>query len=272
MVRAKYSSWRMTLSLSLVVSDLVSAYSSRIDGILFQRILTPTLNSAKSSNPLVRTNATGLFRALVMKTDSMADQELAINELLALPKAGKSSGPDHRIVLYNMLSSIAPSSSVSVLLVEVLPPLIVKETHDPAVAILATALIPHLVFCLRADSPLPSDTIALIAKELNGKKPAIRKALSSVIGDTLWQLADLSGSAVALAQALLPSFEVNLKTVSANPLNAIATPVEGYIAAAIILGPLSRSGKFGRSITLTLRILRDVCPDTFLCRRGLYFT
>jgi hypothetical protein len=48
---------------------------------------------------------------------------------------------------------------------------------------------------------------------------------------------------------VLPSFETSIKTVAANPLNATAGPLEGYIAIAVLLGPISRSGKFGRPIS-----------------------
>jgi hypothetical protein len=49
------------------------------------------------------------------------------------------------------------------------------------------------------------------------------------------------------SKAVIGALEVNLKTVTANPSGAAAGSLEGYVALAMLLGPLSKSGKFGRS-------------------------
>jgi hypothetical protein len=148
-----------------------------------------------------------------------------------------------------MLSFLAPSFSVSASLVEATTPLLAKETHEAAVAVLAAALPPHLVFLLKLDMPISAGTTTLIVKEMNNSKPGVRRAFASLAGRVFFE-ADVdfsTGTASEFAKVLLPAFENSLKTVAGNPLNASGGPLEGYIAVAVLLGPLSRTGKFGTS-------------------------
>lgn len=145
-----------------------------------------------------------------------------------------------------MLAAVPPSTAVSSAIVTSVPSLISKETHDAATSILATALPSHISSLLRADSPLSADITALLASGMTHAKPVIRRAFCAVVGDVFWELEDLKTDAEGkFARAVFPSFEVNLRTVVANPLGAVAGPLEGYIAMAVLLGPILRSGKFG---------------------------
>ncbi|CDO72622.1 hypothetical protein BN946_scf184985.g41 [Trametes cinnabarina] len=237
------------ISLS-IIAEFLPAYSHPVEGDSFRRLLTPTLNSAKSTNPIVRINAVTLFKVLVGHNRNSADQEYATNELLSLPKAGKTSGPDHRVGLYSMLGAVRPSQPVSSTTLQIGLPLLAKETHDAAVTVLAGSLTPHLAWSLRSNSPVPSDSAALIAKEMNSSKPLARRAFCSMVGNAFWQLEKVeSPASIAFAKAVMPSLETNLKTVAANPVTAPAGPVEAYIATAILLGPLSRSKQFDEVIT-----------------------
>ena len=177
---------------------------------------------------------------------SDASVELAVVELLSLPKNGKTVGPDHRITLYSMLAFLNPSSPVSNSIIQTTLPLLAKETHDAATSVLASAMLPHLVCLLRDDEASPPHTATLIAKEMNNSKPVIRRAFCSLAGGALWENGDLSTKgSLAFAKVVLPSFENNLKTISSNPLNSSGGPLEGYIATTVLLGPFCRSGKFG---------------------------
>ena len=220
-----------------------------MQGDAFRRLLASTLNSTKSSNAVVRTNATRVFKAIIGKTTDSADLTLALDELLSLPKAGKTTGPDHRIALYNMLGHLTPSEATSPVLLQTGLPLLAKESHDIAVTALATSLAPHIVFCLRENVALSADVLSLIAKEMNNAKPVLRRAFCSLTGDALWNLGDLSTDAsYAFANAMFPALEANLKIVAASPASSLAGPLEAYVATAILLGPIHRSGKFGKSV------------------------
>ncbi|KAH7929550.1 ARM repeat-containing protein [Leucogyrophana mollusca] len=227
------------------ISDFILAYPIPLDASAFKKLLTAVLNSAKSTNPTVRDNAAILYKVLLSNNPSEDNVELAVTEALALPKAGKTTGPDHRITLYTMLCAATPSATASPVIVRTLPALIAKETNDSGTSILASIFPSHLVFLLRSDTTTPPDVVSVIAKEMTSAKAAVRRAFVSLTGVALWELVDLSTEAsVAFAKGVLPAFETNLKTVAANPLSAVAGPLEGYIAFVSLLGPLKRSGKF----------------------------
>jgi len=170
--------------------------------------------------------------------------QTAISELLSLPKAGKSAGPDHRIALYSMLALIPPCESVSTTLLQATTPLLAKETSEGATAVLAAALPRHIVFLLQY-STLPPEITQLIAKEIVNTKPVIRKAFVCLAGSIFFDTGDVldTETGLAFAQTLLPSLESSLATVSSNPANA--GPCEGYVAIAVLLGPFAKSKKFG---------------------------
>ena len=231
-----------------MIADFLPAYAHPVEGDAFRRLLTPALNSAKSSNPLVRASSVALFKVLIQLTQVAADLEHATGELLSLPKSGKTAGPDHRQALYTMLGAVPPGT-VSASIIEISLPLLAKETHDASVSVLALSLEPHLAACLKSDVPLPGTPSSLAAKEMTNTKPVIRRAFCSLVGSALWDLGSIeSPSALEFAKAVLSSLETNLKTVAANPTGASAGPLEGYVAGAILLGPLSRSKQFGESL------------------------
>lgn len=155
-----------------------------------------------------------------------------------------------------MLAFLTPSSSVSTSVIESTTSLLVKETHEAAVAVLASALPPHLIFLLKTDVPISASAAALIAKEMSSSKPPVRRAFVSLAGRVFFEAdVDLStGNALEFAKAILPAFDNCLKMVVGNPLNSSSGPLEGYIAVAVLLGPLSRTGKFGAFT----RLSRDI--------------
>ena len=216
----------------------------------FQRVLTQTINSAKSTNAIVRLNSIELFKALIARSDPLDPDNLsrvAVPDLLNLPKSGKSAGPDHRIALYSMLGFLTPAATVSGALIQTTTPLLAKETHEGVTSVLAAALPPHIIFLLREGSLLP-ETTQLIAKEMSSVKPGVRRAFCGLAGSVFFHGQDVveTESGATFAKALMPSFESSLKTVSNNPLNSSGGPFEGYVAVATLLGPLAQSKKFGK--------------------------
>ena len=251
---------------SIVIADFFTAYSQTLDSTIFRRILTATVNSTKSSNLTVRTGAVQLFKTIITKTSDSADLKLALDELLTLPRTGKTAGADHRLALYTMLGHLPTSLDVSPAVSEG-PTLLAKETHDGCITVLSVSLAKHIVFCLSENIALPSAALTSITKEMNSLKPPLRRAFSSLVGNVLWQLGDLKTQAsLDFAKAVLPSLENSLKTVAASPAAPPAGPLEGYIAVALLLGPYNKSGKFGRSIVFlrAKRFSEAVCTCAFV--------
>ena len=235
----------------LAITKFFVAYPHALDIDSFRRVLTQTINSAKATNPAVRLNSIALFKALIARSDPSDLDNLsraAVPDLLSLPMSGKSAGPDHRIALYSMLAFLNPAATLSSALIQSTTVLLAKETHEGATSVLATALPPHIIFLLREGSRLSPETTQLIAKEMSSAKPAVRRAFCGLAGSVFFQGQDVveTESGVTFAKALLPSFESSLKTVSSNPLNSSGGPFEGYVAVAILLGPLAQSKKFGK--------------------------
>ena len=248
-----------------VISSFFGSYAHPLNSQLFRRLLTPCLNNTRSSNATTRAASADLFKSIIGKTSEEEDVQFALDEILSLPKASKTSGAEHRTALYTMLGSLSPSLKISPALVQSALPLLAKETHDAAILALAESVIPHLVFSLQEGSPLPSETTSLIAKGMNDAKPPVRRAFCLLIGNALWQLGSVSSdSAQALVKSILPSFDTNLKTVTSSPTSLPAGPLEGYIATAVLLGPVLRGGKFGKLKPLALHPDRtNACSRRF---------
>ncbi|KAA1470496.1 ARM repeat-containing protein [Dentipellis sp. KUC8613] len=256
----------------LVVSDFFLFYPPSLDSDDFRRILTPTLNSAKSANALVRSGAVSLFRVVVEKKATDESKEHAVTELLNLAKAGKSVGPDRQI-LYSMLGFLNPSTSVSDAMIKTVPALLAKETNEAAIPVLGSALTPHLAFYLQEGKAIPSDVVATFVKEMQSQKPVIRRAFVTLVGDAFWELENLTNDAAKeLAKATLPAFEASLKTVASNPLNSAGGPLEGYVAAGVLLGPFSRSGAFEDVISrnATIQSIVSASKPSFLLWDKVY--
>ncbi|GJE94641.1 ARM repeat-containing protein [Phanerochaete sordida] len=261
------------ISLS-VIASFFEAYSQPIDSATFKRVLTATVNNAKSSNAIVRTGAIQLFKTVISKASEGSDLKLALDELLTLPRSGKTAGADHRVALYTMLGHLPPSQDVSPAVVEAGPALLTKETHDGAISVLAASLARHIVFCLLENITIPAATQTAIARDMNAAKPPIRRAFSSLVGNVLWELRDLqTQAALDFAKAVLPSLETSLKTVAASPAAPPAGPLEGYIAVALLLGPYHSSGKFedvvSRNATLQ-GLLTSGAKPSFLLWEKVY--
>ncbi|KAG2115671.1 armadillo-type protein [Suillus cothurnatus] len=229
-----------------VIADFLLAYSDNLDSATFKKLLTASLNSAKSNNPVVRANATGLFKVLISKDIDSTSVGAALTDVLTLPKTGKTTGPEHRLTLYAMLATMPPSAEVSVIVVQNVPQLLVKETNDAAVGVLVSIITAHLTFILKTTMELPADAAALIAREMTNTKPVIRRAFVSIAGSALWNTDTIDTDAVlAFSTGITSALETNLKVMTANPLTAAVGPLEGYVALALLMGPLTNMGKFG---------------------------
>ncbi|KAH0828924.1 armadillo-type protein [Lanmaoa asiatica] len=229
-----------------VTANFFLAYSHPLDVPTLKKLLTTSLNSAKSSNSAVRTNTSALFKVLVAKFPPEF-LETAVSEILTLPLTGKTTGVDHRITLYTMLTMVPKHDAASMTLVNALPTLIVKETNDVATSLLVHTLPTHLTHLLACNTAIPPDVTTVVAKELHSAKPVMKRAFVSVIG-----------AALLFAKAIAGALEGCIKTVSANPLGATAGPLEGYVAMAILLGQLAASGVFDDIVSRSLTVYQKL--------------
>lgn len=216
------------------------------------QLLPSILAASKSTSAPTRAAAIDLFSVLY----SVGDESdlLPVHEhVAALFKGGKTASPDHRTTLYTMLVSLPASPKLSSDLVGTVLSLLPKESNEATVQAMMRIVAIHLPAAVNAGSAIPAPQIAALVKGMQEPKPNIRRALHSTVGSALWALdADkekVTPAAIALAEGLLPGFESALKTVTANPLNAPAGPMEGYVAVAVLKGRLGKWGvkKIGES-------------------------
>lgn len=171
-----------------------------------------------------------------------------MTEVLVLPKTGKTTSVDNRSTLFQMVQAIPVATAASSVAVNTLSPLIAKETSEAALVHLTGALAQHLEYCLRSDSESEEPTKATctsLAKDITSGKTATRRQVLLTVGEAMWNSASASGNAwskqaMDLGKALLPALEASLKgyqSVATTP----ASPLEGYLAVALALGPMRSS-------------------------------
>ena len=99
---------------------------------------------------------------------------------------------------------------------------------------------------LKPGQGIAKDQLTCISSGLNNAKPELKHLYCQLVGSILWEFCDTpSDSVQTFAEALVGSLEGNLKTIAASLLNSPAGPLEGYVAIATLLGPLSRYSEFG---------------------------
>ena len=232
------------------MTEFFHAYQYKVEGDVFQRVTTIVMNSVKSSNPTTRANAVTLLQTVLQRSPDSSNEEHCLNEIISPLKSGKSTGPDHRLALFTMLLSVNPSSITSPSVIEHAPNLLVKETSEPAIAQLAKASVPHLAFLLQHDIRITASSIATIVREMQSTKPALRRAMCTLVGEVLYKCGkagDKTGALKEFMKAITPALEGNFKAVTANPLAAPAGPLEGYVALASLLGIFAKFTEFGIS-------------------------
>lgn len=258
-----------------MTAELVNGVNMDISSILPGKLVTSTLSASKSSNAETRAKSQVLMRALCRQCRDEAARLKVVNEILALPKTGKTASAEHRATLFAMLADIETSDLVSVTIIDTLIPLISKESNEAASANLGSAIELHLVHILRVGLGLASGSDAALSKELSSSKISTRRMLSHAIGSAIWTVTDgrpyqFSADSEKLINTLTPAFETNLAAASANlPANP-AGFVEGYVAISLALGPFKNLTGAAKLVDTALA-LQVVSPKpTFLLNDKAY--
>ncbi|WVF72242.1 hypothetical protein IAT40_007054 [Kwoniella sp. CBS 6097] len=226
-----------------LTADLITFCPHDISPILPAKLIPSTLSASKSSNAETRAKSVTLMQAILKRCQDEKKQAKIATEILALPKTGKTSSPEHRAILFSMVADLTPSEETSSVVVDILPTLVAKEGNEPAFHALGAGLIPHLAHALSSNKAVSTAASSALAKELNSSKVSIRRGLSNAIGQAIWSVRSsglqFSVEGEKFIGSLSPAFETNLKASSAcTPANATGF-LEGYVALALALGPLS---------------------------------
>lgn len=225
-----------------LLADLLTFCTHDISPLLPAKLLNPTLSASKSSNADTRNKSRILFRAIIGRCSDTTVQGKIANEIIALPKGGKTASPEHRTVLFSMLTDLPVSDTVSPPVVDTLPTLIAKEGNEPAFQALCSAVGHHLFHTFSSTQPMAASASQALVKELASTKIPTRRALSNAVGQAIWEVGtkgqQFSMEGEKLISAIAPALENNLKAASACPPANPAGFLEGYVALALALGPL----------------------------------
>ncbi|KZV97501.1 ARM repeat-containing protein [Exidia glandulosa HHB12029] len=230
-----------------LVADFFVAYPGALDPPVHARLFTPVMNCAKSANAQVRSDAVRLFSVL-------PPSESAREEIVAVLKSGKTGGAEHRAALYAMLASTpAPIPDVM--------PLVLKETSDANLPLLASLLPRALLSGTAVDT-------ATWAKELgSSSRIALRKALVEAAGEVFWADESQATSAVTkFAEQVVAPLSAVVKATSTTTL---PSPLEAYVALAVLLGGKPRE-PFAKSAPSLAAVLGTAQKPGFLVLDKVY--
>ena len=217
-----------------------------------QKLLPSILAASKSSSPLTRSSAALLFNTLATpflnSDDSTSDILSALaREPGSLLKTNKTASPEHRIALCQMLASLTYASAYhSSLLVEICDAIsgsLAKETNEAALKASLQTMTSGLLPLLVHDSDKVKSVTSTFLKGMQDGKPNLRRQYLGGVADLLWRVSANGQEATAatkdFAKSSLPGFEAALKNATGS---ATASAVEGWLAVAVIKGPLASWG------------------------------
>jgi hypothetical protein len=229
----------------LALAAIVPAFSFDPSSIFAAKWVDPLLNHLRSTSPTTVNGAKSLWNALSVvchETEPLVKVADGITKLLT---GGKVSSWEHRVILYNALSTLAQVTdpAVSQKALEGYFTMSVKESHEQAMATAVDGIGRHLTVLIYNDEYCASNKefIEKVVKTstdgLNATKPLARKSWANAVGATVWDHKDststtLSANIVKYLQALFKTFN---KIVD-KPLMWKDGPVEAYIMIAIISG------------------------------------
>lgn len=225
-----------------VTADLLSSCSHDISALLPAKLIPAVLCASKSSNSDIRAKAVSLLDAICRRCKDESVRAKIVSEVLALSKTGKTSSAEHRTCLFAMAYTVPPSNAVSIIVLDTLSPLVSKESNELALHALSSSITPHLAHLLQSSATVSASTSIAFSRELGSSKLSTRRLLSQAIGEAIWHIhlahTQYSSEGVKLLGTVAPAFEANLVTAANNPPATPGGYLEGYVAAALSLGPL----------------------------------
>ncbi|KAI8988374.1 armadillo-type protein [Mycotypha africana] len=221
------------------------AFSFDPSSIFATKWLDPLLNHLRSTSPTTVSGAKALWNSLSKvchETESLFKVVEGVSKLLT---SGKVSSWEHRVALYNALSSLArvhdPALSQKVL--ETFFTMTAKEPHEQAMASAVDGIGRHLTVSIynddycSANEEFVEKIVKVSTAGLESAKPLARKTWANAVGNTVWE--SQQGTSKALSSNIVKYLQAFFKTynkIVEKPLIWKDGPVEAYIMIAIISG------------------------------------
>jgi hypothetical protein len=227
------------------LARITPALSFDPSAIFASKWLDPLLNHLRSTSPTTVNGAKAFWEALSLKcheTESLVKVAEGVSKLLT---SGKVNSWEHRVIMYNALSSLAQVTEpiVSQKALEGYFAMTAKEAHEQAMATAVDGIGRHLTvliyndeFCA-ANKEFVEKVFKTSTDGLNAVKPLARKSWANAVGATVWDHKDttsvtLSANIVKYLQALFKTFN----KIIDKPLMWKDGPVEAYVMIAMISG------------------------------------
>ncbi|KAG2194137.1 hypothetical protein INT47_004207 [Mucor saturninus] len=226
------------------LAHLTPAFSFDPSSIFASKWLDPLLNHLRSTSPTTVKGAKAFWEALAAACsdrDSLIKVAEGVSKLLT---SGKVNSWEHRVIMYNALSSLAQVAepAVSQKALEGYFAMTVKEAHEQAMAAAVDGIGRHLTVLIYNDEFCAAhpDFVQKVVKTstdgLSSAKPLARKRWANVVGNTVWDhqqpSATLSANVVKYLQSLFKTFN----TIVDKPLLWKDGPVEAYLTISIVSG------------------------------------
>ncbi|KAI9477816.1 MAG: armadillo-type protein [Benjaminiella poitrasii] len=227
------------------LARITPAFSFDPSSIFASKWLEPLLNHLRSTSSTTVSGAKAFWKALSLvchETDSLGK---IVEGLAKVLTSGKVNSWEHRVIMYNALSSLAQTMEpvVSQKALEAYFTMTVKEANEQAMASAVDGIGRHLTVLIYNDEYCAANkgfvdkAIKTSTEGLNSAKPLARKSWANAVGSTVWDHKDapsatLSANIVQYLQALFKTFN---KIVD-KPLLWKDGPMEAYIMIAIISG------------------------------------
>ncbi|KAI8916484.1 armadillo-type protein [Powellomyces hirtus] len=162
-----------------------------VSEIFREKFADNLLNNMRSTNQLVRQDASSLFATLCSKSED-EKESTKVAELLLKTITGKGPSVEQRQAYYTAISRLASLPQVSKRIVEGAAPLVTKESNEIGLQILLQAVAVHLRAYLSSPSPdvkVVAAAVAFVKAGVNDSKSATRRAFlmlvaTAIKGDT----------------------------------------------------------------------------------------
>ncbi|KAF7728036.1 translational activator of GCN4 [Apophysomyces ossiformis] len=245
----------------LALSRVVSALEFDPSSIFSEKWLEPLLNHLRSTSAVVRQGATAFWDSLSSVCHEVEHLTKVVTETTKALTSGKVSSPEHRVVVYNALSSLAQSIEpiISQKALEGYFTMIAKESNEQAMSAAIDGVGRHLTVIIYDDEycaahkDVVDKTVKVSSEGLATTKPLARKSWALAVGNSLWDRKQSSQALSTNITKYLQSLFATFDKISEKPLVWKDGPLEAYVLIAIISGRIQQWPALPQPVTDLLK-------------------
>lgn len=226
------------------MAHITPAFSFDPSSIFASKWLDPLLNHLRSTSVTTVNGAKAFWEALTLVCHDLESLLKVADGVSKLLTSGKVNSWEHRVIMYNVLSSLAQVTepAVSQKALEGYFAMTAKEAHEQAMATAVDGIGRHLTvliyndeFCA-ANKEFVEKVVKTSTDGLNSAKPLARKRWANAVGATVWDHKEASVTLSTHVVKYLQSLFQTFNKIVDKPLLWKDGPVEAYVMISIISG------------------------------------